>query len=633
MHNLTNSFVPSSLIFGKLFCKTSMNAQTPETLKLPNIGDFNNVEVIEVLVKPGDKVETDAPLITLESDKASMDIPAPAGGTIIEVLVKAGETVSQGDSILTWHPAGNQTSDQPTAEAASTEVSAAYDYAKETSGGSTNVPPTAAEQAESAAPAPSSPLSGATSHPDITTDVLVIGAGPGGYTAAFRASDLGLKTVLLEKHDVIGGVCLNVGCIPSKALLHAARLIRETDHMRASGLDFGSVRTDVRKLRTWTEGIISQLGGGLSQLAAKRKVSVIHGAGEFISPNQVRVQANDGKIQTINFQHAIIATGSRAIRLPDQPQDERILDSTSALDLKFLPQRLLVIGGGIIGMEMATIYSALRSNITVVEMTDQLLGRCDAELIKPLRSTMEKKQGVRFMLNTKVDRIDVQSSSLQVTLTGDETTTEEFDAILVAVGRRPDTNGLGLTAAGVHTDDNGLISVDGQQRTNVPHIYAIGDIVGQPMLAHKATHEGKVAAEVIAGHKVSFDNRVIPLVAYTDPEVAWVGLTETEAKEQGIDYGKGVFPWMANGRSLTLNQSDGLTRMLFDKSTGRLLGLGIVGSNAGDLIGEGTLALEMGCDAEDIGLTIHPHPTLSETIGMAAEAYSGTLTDLYMPRR
>jgi dihydrolipoamide dehydrogenase len=467
---------------------------------------------------------------------------------------------------------------------------------------------------------------------NIHTEVLVLGAGPGGYTAAFRAGDLGRQVVLVERYPVLGGVCLNVGCIPSKALLHIARVISEIEELQTHGIDLGGNKPDIRQVRGWAGKVVAKLTTGLAQMAKQRKVQIVRGTGKFTSPNTLAV-THEGKTTITSFDHAIIAAGSQPARIPGLPDDPRILDSTSALLLEKIPERLLVIGGGIIGLEMATVYDALGAKITIVEMLEALITGCDKDIVRPLQKRISKRYENIF-LKTSVTGIKAEKKGLEVSFTGKGAPeTDTFDAILVAVGRTPNGKNLGAETAGVRVDERGYITADDQQRTNVPHIFAIGDITGQPMLAHKATHEGKVAAEVCAGHKTGFLNRVIPAVAYTDPEIAWVGMTETEAKEKNIDYGKGVFPWAASGRSLSLGRDDGVTKILFDNATGRIIGAAMTGPNAGDLIAECTLAIEMGADATDIGLTIHPHPTLSETIGMAAEVFAGTITDLYVPKK
>ncbi|HYG87777.1 MAG TPA: dihydrolipoyl dehydrogenase [Azospirillum sp.] len=469
---------------------------------------------------------------------------------------------------------------------------------------------------------------------DVHAEVLVLGAGPGGYTAAFRAADLGKSVVLVERWPTLGGVCLNVGCIPSKALLHAAKVISETQEMAAHGIGFGAPTINVERLRGWKDGVVRRLTGGLAGLARQRKVAVVPGYGRFVSLNQVEVDGGDGGRKIVSFEQAIIAAGSEAVTLPFIPhEDPRVLDSTGALALDGVPGRLLVIGGGIIGLEMATVFHALGSRVTIVELMDQIIPGADKDIVTPL---MKRIQGQyeAIHLKTKVTRVETAAGGLTVHFEGPKApATDTFDKILVAVGRRPNGKLIGAENAGVAVDERGFIAVDRQMRTNVPHIFAIGDIVGQPMLAHKAVHEGKVAAEAAAGRNSHFDAKAIPSVAYTDPEVAWVGLTENEAKAKGLKYGKGVFPWAASGRSLSLGRDEGITKVLFDEATDRIIGCGIVGPNAGDLIAEAALAIEMGADAHDIGLTIHPHPTLSETIGMAAEAFEGTITDLYLPKR
>nr|WP_214366967.1 dihydrolipoyl dehydrogenase [Pseudonocardia sp. H11422] len=572
---------------------------------VPDIGGFADVPVIEVHVAPGDRVAAEDPLITLESDKATMDVPSPAAGTVEAVTVAVGDTVSQGHVI-----AHLQTQDGAPAAAAQ--------------------PATATTAA--AAPAPKPP---SVERSDVHAEVLVLGAGPGGYTAAFRAADLGKSVVLVDRWPTLGGVCLNVGCIPSKALLHAARVIAETTEMAECGLSFTGPAIDVDRLRGWKDGVVSRLTGGLAGLARQRKVTTLRGAGRFGSMNRLEVTADDGGTTVVSFDQAIIATGSEPITLPFVPHDDpRVVDSTGALALDGIPERLLVLGGGIIGLEMATVYSELGSAVTVVELMDQLIPGADKDIVAPLTKRITKRYE-NIYLKTKVTGVEARPEGLVVTFDGASKAppTDVFDRLLVAVGRRPNGGEIGAENAGVLVDDHGFIRVDKQQRTNVPHIFAIGDVIGQPMLAHKAVHEGKVAAEVAAGRNSYFDAKVIPSVAYTDPEVAWAGITENEAKAAGVRYGKGVFPWAASGRSLSLGRDEGITKILFDETTERIIGCGIVGPNAGDLIAEAALAIEMGADAADIGLTVHPHPTLSETIGMAAEAFEGTLTDLYMPKK
>jgi dihydrolipoamide dehydrogenase len=564
---------------------------------VPDIGDFAGVPVIEVHVAPGDAVAAEDPLITLESDKATMDVPAPAAGTITAVKVSLGDTVSAG------HPIADLDTGQklPGAEQAAAAAAAR--------------PPAAARG-------------------DVHAEVLVLGAGPGGYTAAFRAADLGKQVVLVDQQPALGGVCLNIGCIPSKALLHAAKVIAETREMAGAGLRFGDPQVDLDALRGWKDAVVARLTGGLAGLARQRKVTTIEGTGRFLSMNQIEVTARDGGTQTVSFEQAIIAAGSEPARLPFIPHDDpRVVDSTGALDVHAVPSRLLVIGGGIIGLEMATVYHELGAAITVVELMDQLIPGADPDVVRPLA----KQIGGRYeniYLKTKVTAAQAGRDGLRVSFEGAKAPASDvFDQVLVAVGRVPSGRLIGADAAGVRVDDRGYIPVDKQQRTTVPHIFAIGDIVGQPMLAHKATHEGKVAAEAAAGRPSYFDAKIIPLVAYTDPEVAWAGITETEARAAGIAYGKGTFPWAASGRSLSLARDEGMTKLLFDESTGRIIGAGITGPYAGELIAEIAHAIEMGADAADLALTIHPHPTLSETVGLAAEAFEGTITDLYLPKK
>lgn len=561
---------------------------------VPDIGDFDGIEVIEVLVSIGDTVEKEQSIIILESEKSTMDIPSPDAGIVKEILVSVGDKVSEGSLILKLETQTGESSE---------------------------------EKAEEAPPEKQETLA-ANSEGDLHAQVVVLGAGPGGYTAAFRAADLGLKTILIERYSSLGGVCLNVGCIPSKALLHIGKIISEVDELKERGIDLGSKTPDPKPVRKWTESVINKLTGGLKSMAKQRNVEIVHGIGKFSSANSIVV---DNK--TITFDSAIIAAGSQATKLPMMPDDPRIMDSTDALLLEKIPKRMLVIGGGIIGLEMATVYASLGCKITIVEMLDSLIAGCDKDIVRPLEKRI-KKIYEHIYLKTAVTSVKAMKSGLEVCFDGKAAPDKDkFDAILVAVGRQPNGNKIDADKAGINVNERGFIPVDDQQRTNVPHIFAIGDIVGQPMLAHKATHEAKVAAEVIAGQKVGFDDRFIPSVAYTDPEIAWVGLSETEAKEKGIEYGKGVFPWAASGRSLSIGRDEGITKILFDIETKRILGAAIVGPNAGDLIAECTLAIEMGADAEDIGLTIHPHPTLSETVAMAAEVFEGTITDLYIPKK
>ena len=565
-------------------------------VKVPDIGDFKDVPVITVFVKPGDTVKKDDPLLELESDKATMEVPSPVEGKVASVKVKEGDKVAEGTVILTVEAAGAAT---------------------------------APAAAPAAAPAPKAAPAGG----DIHGEVVVLGSGPGGYTAAFRAADLGKKVVLIERDTTLGGVCLNVGCIPSKALLHGAKVITESEEMGHFGVTFGKPEVDIDKLRGWKESIIGKLTGGLSGLAKGRKVTVVKGVGTFVGANAIEVKGEEGT-KTVTFDNCIIAAGSEPVTLPFIPHDDpRVIDSTGALALADVPKRMLVIGGGIIGMEMATVYDALGTRITVVEFMDQLIPGADPDVVKPLQKRMEKRFEA-IHLKTKVAAVKALDTGLEVSMEGPNGAfSDVFDKVLVAVGRKPNGKLIGAEKAGVAVDERGFIPVDKQMKTNVPGIFAIGDVVGQPMLAHKAVHEGKVAAEVCAGQNRVFDALVIPGVAYTDPEVAFVGLTETEAKAKGIKIGKGVFPWAASGRSLSLGRDEGLTKVIFDPETDRVLGAGIVGPNAGDLIAEVALAIEMGADATDLGLTIHPHPTLSETINFAAEMFEGTITDLIPPKK
>ena len=587
-----------------------MAAETLFRIKVPDIGDFKDVDIIEVLVQSGDTVDVETPLITLESDKATMDIPSPVAGTISEVRVAQGGKVSEGDIVAT-------------VSVTSEDNSSATDPATS---------PLEEPTARTKASQPAAPERVSAQGDESEFDLAVLGSGPGGYTAAFRAADLGLRVALVERYPTLGGVCLNVGCIPSKALLHAARVIEETKEMRSHGIDFGEPSLDLEKLQDWKDGVVNQLTGGLAGLAKKRGVAIFQGLGRFSGPNTLDV-AQDGIHQSIQFKQAIIAAGSQPVQLPSVPKDPRIVDSTGALALAHIPKRLLVIGGGIIGLEMATVYNALGSAVTIVEMANQLMPGTDADLVRPLTKRLTE-QCRAIHTQTRVEEIEPREDALGVRFSGDTAPAESsFDLVLVAVGREANGHRIDAEKAGVHVDERGFISVDHQMRTNQEHIFAIGDIVGQPMLAHKATHEAKVAAEVAAGQKSAFDARVIPSVAYTDPEVAWVGLTETEAKAQNRSYEKGTFPWAASGRALALTRSEGFTKLLFDPKTKQILGGAIVGTNAGDLIGEVALAIEMNCVAADIGLTIHPHPTLAETVGLAAEAFEGTITDLYIPKK
>ena len=595
-------------------------------LKVPDIGGHGNVPVIEVLVKVGDKVEQEQSLITLESDKATMEIPASAAGVVKELKLKVGDEVSEGAVIAVL-----EVGEGASAPAEPKNSAPAPAPASEPAPKSESAPAPAAAKAPSA-PAPQA--AGASGRKaDIECKLIVLGSGPGGYTAAFRAADLGVDTVLVERYATLGGVCLNVGCIPSKALLHAAAVIDEADAMAAHGVTFGKPKIDIDKLRSFKTKVVGQLTGGLASMAKQRKVRVVQGVGTFVSPNELEVETADGK-KLIHFEYAIIAAGSQSVKLPAFPwDDDRVVDSTGALEMKDVPAKLLVVGGGIIGLEMATVYSALGSEVTVVEFMDQIIPGTDADLIKPLAKRLGGKlKGIH--LKTKVVEAKATKKGIEVSYEGENIpATTVFDRVLVAVGRSPNGKKIGAEKAGVAVTDRGFIDVDTQMRTNVKHIFAIGDIVGQPMLAHKATHEAKVAAEVVAGQKSHFDARVIPSVAYTDPEVAWVGVTEREAKEKGLKVGVGKFPWAASGRAIGIDRTEGFTKLIFDEETHRVVGGAIIGPHAGDLISEVALAIEMGSEAADIGLTIHPHPTLSESVGMAAEAYEGTITDLYMPKK
>ena len=597
------------------------------TILVPNIGDFDSVEITEVLVAKGDSVEPEDSLITVETDKASMEIPCTDAGVVTEVLVKIGDMISEGTPIFKIEAAADSEAavsapneSAPATKDSSFEETSAHDSGVDSS----------AEPASDAKPTAVAYSGDADKH----TQLVVLGSGPGGYTAAFRAADLGLDVIMIERYAQIGGVCLNVGCIPSKALLHTAEIINEAAEFAEQGVTFSEPKIDLDQLREHKNSVVNKLTGGLVGLAKQRKVTIVKGFGKFTSSNSLLVTDEDGSAQTISFDNCIIAAGSRVTRLPFIPWDDpRVIDSTGALELAEIPERMLIVGGGIIGLEMATVYDALGTNITVVELSPGLIPGPDKDLIRPLEKRIKAKYE-NIYLNTKVTAIEPTDAGLVCHFEGDKApTTETFDRVLVAIGRSP--NGLGIDAdnAGVEVDERGFIAVDNQMRTNVDHIFAIGDIVGQPMLAHKATHEAKVAAEVIAGHKAYFDARTIPSVAYTDPEIAWMGETETSCKEKGIEYTKGVFPWAASGRSLSRSRSEGFTKVLFDKASGKLIGSGIVGSNAGELIAEAVLALEMGADAHDIGLTIHPHPTLSETLNFAAEVAEGTCTDIYAPKK
>jgi dihydrolipoamide dehydrogenase len=596
-------------------------------LLIPDIGNFSDVAVVDVLVKAGDSVAVDAPLVTIETDKASMDVPASAAGTITEVLLKRGDKVSKGSLIarLESGTAGAGAGAAPAAVAPVAPVAAAAPAARaaaaEGDGDTVLMPARTGAAADRVA-----------QDFNRSTQLLVLGSGPGGYTAAFRAADLGLKVTLVERWQELGGVCLNVGCIPSKALLHAAKVIEDAHEMTERGIAFGPPRIDLARLRSWKSSVVGKLTGGLKVLVRQRKVEVLRGVGRFVGGNVLEVMSTSGS-QRIRFDQCIIAAGSEPARLPGLPEDPRIIDSSEALELPEFSGDMLVVGGGIIGLEMACVFDALGRKVSVVELTPTLMPGCDADLVRPLERRIRARYA-QILLATKVAGIAAEAGGLRVSFAGGQAPAPQlFERVLVAVGRVPNGKSIGAELAGVKVCERGFIPVDRQMRTNVPHIFAIGDIAAPPMLAHKAMHEGKVAAEVAAGHKRAFDARVIPSVAYTDPEVAWVGLTETEARAKGVAFKKGAFPWVANGRSLSLGREEGLTKLLFDPDSHRVLGGGIVGSNAGELISEVALAVETGCDAADIGLTIHPHPTLSETVAGAAEAFEGTLTDLYLPRK
>jgi dihydrolipoamide dehydrogenase len=591
-------------------------------IRVPDIGDFKDIDVIEVLVKPGDAVQKETSLITVESDKATMEIPSPAAGVVKELKLKIGDKVSEGTLILLLDALAAASAPAPQAAAPAAAAIPAGPASPKSGAQVAGVSPASAPTAVVAA-----------TGTDMHAEVVVLGAGPGGYTAAFRAADLGKKVVLIERYAALGGVCLNVGCIPSKALLHAAKVVTEAEEMSRSGIEFGKPKIDVVKLRSWKDAVVGRLTKGLAALAKQRTVTTLQGVGKFESPKQIAVETPDG-VKRVSFDSCIIAAGSRVARIPGFPYDDpRLMDSTGALELADIPRRLLVIGGGIIGLEMACVYDALGAKVTVVELADGLIPGADRDLIRSLAKRIEKRYEAIY-LNTKVAKLEPKPEGLLATLEGEAKPQQQmFNRVLMAVGRRANGGDIGAERAGVTVDERGYIPVDKQQRTNVPHIFAIGDVCGEPMLAHKATHEAKVAAETIAGHKVAFDAMTIPSVAYTDPEVAWMGLTETEAKKQGVDYDKASFPWAASGRALSIGRDEGVTKLLFDKTSGRILGAGIVGVNAGELIAELVLALEMGADMEDIALTIHPHPTLSETPFFAAEMALRSITDLYLPKK
>ncbi len=582
-------------------------------IRVPDIGDSKNVTVIDVLARVGAPIRADEPLITLESEKASMDVPSPVSGVIASIDLKKGQEVAEGTLIATVTVAEGAAAApaQPPSVPAQAPSAPAQ-------------PPSAPAQPPMAQPAASAPPG--------ALELVVLGAGPGGYTAAFRAADLGLKVTLIERSPTLGGVCLNVGCIPSKALLHAAKVIEEAADMAACGIVFGPPQIDRDRLRAWKNRVVAKLTNGLTLLAKQRKVEVVRGEARFVGPYSLEVQTGEGS-KRLDFKQCIIAAGSESMRLAGFPEDPRVIDSSGALELPLDCKRLLVVGGGIIGLEMACVYDALGTEVTVVELSDGLMPGADRDLVRPLQKRIEKRYA-KVLLRTRVAKLEPHAGGLRASFEGpDAPAPAEFDRVLVAVGRSANGNAIDAAAAGIAVDTRGIIAVDKQMRTSVPHIFAIGDIAGAPMLAHKATHEAKVAAEVAAGHKAAFDARCIPSVAYTDPEIAWVGINETDAKARGIEFGKGTFPWAACGRSLALNRDEGFTKILFDKQTRRVIGAGIVGTNAGELIAELGLAIEMGADAADVGLTVHAHPTLSETVAFAAEAFEGTLTDLYVPKR
>jgi dihydrolipoamide dehydrogenase len=594
-------------------------------LLVPELGDFADVEIIEVLVSVGDTVAVEDPLVTLETDKATMDVPASAAGTIISIAVDVGGKVNSGDLVATI-----EASDEAQAAAAQTPANEASAPDATVVIGPEEQEKILAEVAQQA-PAEPAPETVRDPLPETThfAQLVVLGSGPGGYTAAFRAADLGLNVILVERYPVIGGVCLNVGCIPSKALLHAAKVIDEAEAMAEHGVKFGKPEIDADGLRAWKNKVVGRLTGGLTQLAKQRKVQIIQATAKFGSSRHLVLDNGE----TIGFHKCVIAAGSQPAMIPGLPDDPRIVDSTGALELEPIPERLLVVGGGIIGLEMACVYSALGSAVSVVELTDSLMPGTDPDLVRPFRKIIDQRYE-KIMLGTKVAGMQATSTGIDVLFEkGDEQSGDTYDKVLISVGRRANGDKLDADKAGVNVDERGIIAVNKQMQTNVAHIFAIGDLAGGPMLAHKATHEAKVAAEVAAGEKSAFDARTIPSVAYTDPEVAWVGLTETEAKAQGASFEKTKIPWAASGRALAIGRDEGFTKLLFDKSSGRVLGGGIVGPNAGDLIAEIGLAVEMGADATDVGLTIHPHPTLSETVAFAAEAFDGTLTDLYLPKK
>jgi dihydrolipoamide dehydrogenase len=587
-------------------------------ITVPDIGNFDSVEVIDIIVKVGDTIKKENPLITLESDKASMDIPSTHEGKVTSINLKVGDKVKQGSNILVIEL--NESVEKPQKAETPKEVKSETkaNIKKES-------PPEITSQAVT------KKSNVVSTH---ETEVVVLGSGPGGYTAAFRAADLGKKVILIERYETLGGVCLNVGCIPSKALLHTAKVITEAEETAQHGVSFGPPDINLEKIRHWkANDVVGKLTQGLSAMAKQRQVTVIQGVGEFTTSHQIKVTKADGQTETVGFEHCIIAAGSQSTKFPGIKDDPRIMDSTGALELKDIPKRFLIVGGGIIGLEMGTVYDALGSKVSVVELSDGLIQGCDRDLVRPLQKRMEQRFE-KIMLNTKVTSIEPKTDGIHVGFESEgKSESQMYDRVLIAIGRRPNGKAIKAELAGITVTDQGFIPVNKQMRTNVSHIFAIGDIVGQPMLAHKATHEGKVAAEVIAGHKVEFQALTIPSVAYTDPEVAWAGITELEAKQKNIEIEKASFPWAASGRALSNNRSEGTTKLIFDKETHRLIGAGITGVNAGELIAETVLAIEMGADAHDLGLTIHPHPTLSETVCFAAEVKEGTITDLFIKKR
>jgi dihydrolipoamide dehydrogenase len=614
------------------------HAMSTIEVKVPNIGDFKEVEVIEMMVKVGDTIKVDQSLITVESDKASMEIPSSHAGVIKELKIKVGDKVAEGTLLLMLEEGSGA------AEATAAPAAAASAPAAAAAAPAAPAAPAAAPAAPAAvAPAPSpaavaAPAADAyAGKVDVECDLMVLGGGPGGYSAAFRAADLGLNTVLVERYATLGGVCLNVGCIPSKALLHVAAVIDEAAAMSSHGVTFAAPKIDIDQVRAYKDKVISKMTGGLAGMAKGRKVPVVQGTGQFVGAHHIEVTALDGSKQVIKFKQAIIAAGSSVVKLPFVPVDPRIVDSTGALTLPFIPKRMLVIGGGIIGLEMATVYSTLGARIDVVEMLDGLMQGADRDMVKVWQKFNEKRFD-KIMTKTRTVAVEALPEGIKVSFEAVEAgavapEAQVYDLVLVAVGRSPNGKKLDAHKAGVAVTDRGFIEADGQMRTNVPHIFAIGDLIGQPMLAHKAVHEGHVAAEAAAGHKAWFDAKVIPSVAYTDPEVAWVGITEDEAKAKGIKLEKGMFPWAASARAVANGRDEGFTKLLFDAETHRIVGGGIVGTHAGDMIGEIALAIEMGSDGTDIGKTIHPHPTLGESIGLAAEVYEGVCTDMPPPRK